>query len=55
MAKFKEGDALVPVAGYKGLRNAVVKEVGETHYVLTIPCGIATVPISVEDNYRLDK
>ena len=61
MCKFKEKDVIKSIPGYKGFEEATVLGVftdtekfqGKKMYLLQIPCGTATLPVSMEDNYKL--
>ena len=55
--KFKIGDKVTPAAYCNGFKDAtivgIVEIKGKPHYVMKIMNGKATVPLSVEDNYKL--
>lgn len=55
--KFSKGDIITPKEYYHGFENAevlgVVESRGRQCYMLKIMNGTATIPITVEDNYKL--
>lgn len=55
--KFKPGDNIVPIESYQGFENATVTGItekkGKQYYTLKILCGIATIPVSAEEFYKL--
>ena len=64
MSKFKKGDHIKAISGYRGFDEATVlgtfisqdkKFKGQEMYLLKIMCGTATMPVSMENNYNLIK
>ena len=62
MAKFKVGEIIEPVERGRGFENAEVQSIyiairgrfkGEEMYLLKVINGTVTVPVRVEDNYKL--
>ena len=62
--KFKVGDKIRPIETGCGFENASVQSIftedkgknkGRKYYKLKILCGTATIPVSAEVNYELDK
>lgn len=64
MAKFQIGDKIKVNEYGRGFDNATVLNIftekkgrhkGKEMYLFKILCGTATVPVSAEDNYKLDE
>ena len=53
MAKFKVGDYITSIEGYRGFEDAIVTYVDDKEYRLKIPCGSATMLIKMDDCYKL--
>lgn len=62
--KFKIGDKIGPIVAGGGFEDATVQNIfteekgknkGKQYYKLGISCGIATIPVSAEVNYKLLK
>ena len=62
--KFKIGDIVEPCIKGSGFEGAVVLNIftetkgvhkGKEMYLLKIPCGTATIPCNIQDNYQLVK
>lgn len=51
--KFKIGDTLFPVNGYRGIENMTVTRIDDKNYYLKIPCGKVILPINAQVNYQL--
>jgi hypothetical protein len=54
MENFKIGDTIVPKEEYNGLCRATITGIDDKYYYLKIVNGIATLPISAIDNYKLE-
>lgn len=52
-AIFEIGDIITPIIEHQGYENAVVTEIKNGRYHLSIPCGTVIIPIKAQINYKL--
>ena len=53
MAKFHIGQTICAITPHTGFEKALITSIDDKFYHLKIMCGIATMPISAEKNYKL--
>ena len=53
MSKFKVGDTIGAIIPSQGFERATITKITNNRYYCKIPCGIAVIKTSVEDNYQL--